>query len=214
MASSERAESATGQERLGCRPGPPPRSSRCACWPPSIGLGIRASKELRPRRAGRRALACRAGEAHHRQRPALGQPRLSRSHGPPRTSRGRRSLVLGRPEGCLDRGWYDSLRRWSVAAFFGRAALQQPRRTGGGQVSEASTEVTIPSIKLDLEQLVGIVRGLDESARARVAQALAETEMDARLGTLIERLASRAPAAGVTDAAIHGEVDAVRRRTL
>lgn len=80
-------------------------------------------------------------------------------------------------------------------------------------MSEASTEVTIPSIKLDLEQLVGIVRGLDESARARVAQALAETEMDARLGTLIERLASRAPAAGVTDAAIHGEVDAVRRRT-
>lgn len=80
-------------------------------------------------------------------------------------------------------------------------------------MSRASTEVTIPSIKLDLEQLVSVVRGLDESARARVAQALAETEMDASLSALIERLANRAPAAGVSDAAIQGEVDAVRRRS-
>lgn len=79
-------------------------------------------------------------------------------------------------------------------------------------MSGASTEVTIPNIKLDLDQLVTVVRGLDESARARVAQALVETEMDARLGALVERLASRAPAAGISDAAIQGEVDAVRRR--
>jgi hypothetical protein len=80
-------------------------------------------------------------------------------------------------------------------------------------VSGASTEVVIPGIKLDLEQLVSVVRGLDESARARVAQALAETEMDARLSTLIERIASRASEARVSDAAIQGEVDAVRRRS-
>lgn len=55
--------------------------------------------------------------------------------------------------------------------------------------------------------------GLDESARARVAQALAEAEMDARLSVLIERLASRAPVVGGSDAAIQGEVDAVRRRS-
>lgn len=80
-------------------------------------------------------------------------------------------------------------------------------------MSGASAEVTIPSIKLDLEQLVSVVRGLDESARARVAQALAETEMDARLSALIDRLASRAPRARVSDAAIQHEVEAVRRRS-
>ena len=81
-------------------------------------------------------------------------------------------------------------------------------------MSSASTEVVIPRVKLDLEQLVSVVRGLDESSRIRVAQALGETEMDARLSALIERLASRAPAARVSDEAIQGEVDVVRRRSL
>lgn len=79
-------------------------------------------------------------------------------------------------------------------------------------MSRASTEASTPNTKLDLDQLVSVVRALDESARARVAQALVETEMDARLSALVERLASRATAAGIGDAAIQGEVDAVRRR--
>ena len=47
-------------------------------------------------------------------------------------------------------------------------------------------------------------------ARARVAQALVEVEMDARFRDLIEQLAARAPAEDVTDADIDREVQAVR----
>jgi hypothetical protein len=80
-------------------------------------------------------------------------------------------------------------------------------------VSRVSSEVTIPNVRLDLEQLVSIVRGLDEPARARVAQALLETEMDTRLSRLVERLARRVPPSSIADAGIQGEVDAVRRGT-
>ena len=73
-----------------------------------------------------------------------------------------------------------------------------------------SSEITIPNVRLGLEGLLGVIHGLDEPARARVARALAETEMDARFKDLIKQLASQAPAEDVTDADIDREVQAVR----
>jgi hypothetical protein len=88
---------------------------------------------------------------------------------------------------------------------------RKARGHGGREVSEVSTEARVANTRLDLEQLLSIVRGLDDEARARVAQALLETDMDSRLERLVSRLADRAPAPGIGDAEIQGEVDAVRR---
>jgi hypothetical protein len=73
-----------------------------------------------------------------------------------------------------------------------------------------SSEITIPNVRLGLEELLAVIQSLDEPSRARVAQALAEVEMDARFKDLIEQLAARAPAEEVTDADIDREVQAVR----
>ena len=67
-----------------------------------------------------------------------------------------------------------------------------------------------PSEITSLEDLLAVIRNLDELSRARVAQALSETEMDARLKELIEQLASRVPPMDLTDADIDREVQAVR----
>ncbi len=64
---------------------------------------------------------------------------------------------------------------------------------------------------LSLEQLLAIIRNLDAFARSRVAQALAESEMDARFEQLILRLANKRPVGEVSDAAIQAEVNAVRQ---
>jgi HEAT repeat protein len=74
-----------------------------------------------------------------------------------------------------------------------------------------SPEITIPNVRLGLEDLLGVIHSLDEPARARVARALAETEMDARFKDLIAQLAARAPAEDVTDADIDREVQTVRK---
>lgn len=73
-----------------------------------------------------------------------------------------------------------------------------------------SSEITIPNVRLGLEDLLGVIHSLDEPARARVARALAETEMDARFKDLLAQLAARAPAEDVTDTDIDREVQAVR----
>lgn len=73
-----------------------------------------------------------------------------------------------------------------------------------------SSEISIPNVRLDLEELLAVIQGLDEPARARVAQALAQAEVDARFRDLIEQLAARAPAEDITDAEIDREVQAVR----
>lgn len=73
-----------------------------------------------------------------------------------------------------------------------------------------SSEVTIPNVRLDLEELLAVIQSLDEPSRARVARTLAEVEMDARFKDLIEQMAARAPAEDVTDADIDREVQAVR----
>jgi hypothetical protein len=72
-----------------------------------------------------------------------------------------------------------------------------------------SSEVTIPNVRLGLDDLLGVIQSLDEPSRARVAQALADVEMDARFKDLIKQLAARAPADDITDADIDAEVRAV-----
>jgi hypothetical protein len=71
-------------------------------------------------------------------------------------------------------------------------------------------QVTIPNVRLDLEELLAVIQNLDEPSRARVAKALAAMEMETRFKDLIEQLAARAPADDVTDADIDREVQAVR----
>ncbi|HEX3552720.1 MAG TPA: hypothetical protein VIA62_05785 [Thermoanaerobaculia bacterium] len=73
-----------------------------------------------------------------------------------------------------------------------------------------SSEITIPNVRLGLEDLLAVIQSLDEPSRARVAHALAETEMEARFKNLIAQLAERAPAEDITDADIDREVQAVR----
>lgn len=63
---------------------------------------------------------------------------------------------------------------------------------------------------LDLEEVLAVIQSLDEPSRARVAQALAEAEIDARFKELIAQLAARAPVEDITDADIDREVQAVR----
>jgi hypothetical protein len=77
-------------------------------------------------------------------------------------------------------------------------------------MASRSSEVTIPNVRLGLEELLDVIQGLDEPSRARVARALAEVEMDARFKDLIEQLAARAPAEDLTDADIDREVQTVR----
>jgi hypothetical protein len=76
-----------------------------------------------------------------------------------------------------------------------------------------SSEITIPNVRLGLEELLAVIQSLDEPSRARVAQALAEAEIEARFKNLIEELAARAPVEDITDADIDREVRAVRLTT-
>jgi len=70
-----------------------------------------------------------------------------------------------------------------------------------------------PSEIENLEELLDVIRSLDQPSRARIAQALSETEMDARFKELIEQLAARVPPEDITDADIDREVKAVRDAT-
>lgn len=80
--------------------------------------------------------------------------------------------------------------------------------------SARSTAGRMPSPDLSLDQVLAFIRKLDSTARSRVARVLAESEMDARLGALIRRLAQKAPVDDVTDREIQAEVDAVRMARL
>lgn len=77
-------------------------------------------------------------------------------------------------------------------------------------IALSSSEIIIPNVRLGLEDLLVVIHSLDKSSRARVARALAETEMDARFKDLITQLATRVPAEDITDADIDREVQAVR----
>lgn len=71
--------------------------------------------------------------------------------------------------------------------------------------------ITIPQVTITFDQLLTVVRRLEPEGRSRLAQALADTELDARLSDLITRLAAKAPADDVSDAEIDAEIRAVRQ---
>ncbi len=73
-----------------------------------------------------------------------------------------------------------------------------------------STHITIPEVKLTIDQLFKAVRQLDNASRVQLARVLMETEMDAKLANLIESLAKTAPAGDVSDEDIKAEIKAVR----
>ena len=77
-------------------------------------------------------------------------------------------------------------------------------------MAQRSSEITIPNVRLGLDDLLAVIQRLDGPSRARVAKALVEVEMDARFRDLIEQLAARASAEDITDADIDREVQAVR----
>ncbi len=83
--------------------------------------------------------------------------------------------------------------------------MPQPART------QAETDRQAAGSDLSLEQVLAVIRKLDAGARSRVAQALAESEMDARVEQLILRLADKRPVDEVSDAGIQAEVNAVRQ---
>lgn len=77
--------------------------------------------------------------------------------------------------------------------------------------SAQSIQVTVPNVTLTLDQLLAAIRQLDEHSLSQVAQVVLETDRDARLVELIQRLNERAPADDVSDDLINAEVRAARR---
>ena len=74
-----------------------------------------------------------------------------------------------------------------------------------------STVITIPEVKLTVDQLLKVVRQLDDASRIQIARVLMETEMDAKLASLIAKLAKTTPADDVSDENIEAEIKAVRK---
>lgn len=74
----------------------------------------------------------------------------------------------------------------------------------------AAVEITVPNVKMSLDQLLAVIRQLDESGRALIARALLESKMDDELSRLLLELAETPPADDITDAEIQAEVQAVR----
>jgi len=78
-------------------------------------------------------------------------------------------------------------------------------------MSGQPTAITIPNVKLSLEELLAVIRQLDEPTRAEVARVLVETKMDAELSNLIEELAESPPAEDIPDDQVCAEVKSVRQ---
>ena len=73
------------------------------------------------------------------------------------------------------------------------------------------TEITVPNMKMSLDQLLNVIRQLDESGRALIARVLLESKMDDELSQLLMELSETPPADDITDAEIQAEVLAVRK---
>ncbi len=73
------------------------------------------------------------------------------------------------------------------------------------------TESVQVNVSMNVDQLVDIVRQLDEPARVRVAQALLKTNLDAQFKQLLSSLVEREPADDITDEMINQEIKAVRQ---
>jgi hypothetical protein len=80
----------------------------------------------------------------------------------------------------------------------------------------STATVTIPNIKVELtvEQLIAAVCQLEPDERARLAKALAETEMDIELARLIAELYKQPPIDDISDDEIEAEIRAVRQRRV
>jgi hypothetical protein len=75
-----------------------------------------------------------------------------------------------------------------------------------------TTTVTIPNVHLSLDDLIWAVRQLEPEARAQVAKALVQDDLDRRLARLIERLAVRQVMPDFTFTDIDTEIRAVRKQ--
>ncbi|QTA81445.1 Uncharacterized protein dnl_37800 [Desulfonema limicola] len=73
-----------------------------------------------------------------------------------------------------------------------------------------SAEITIPNVRLNLNQLLTIIRHLDKPARIEVARVLTETGMDAELNELIYQLEAM-PDKNISNDDIAKEIRAVRQ---
>lgn len=82
------------------------------------------------------------------------------------------------------------------------------------QPARPRTERRATGSEINLEQMLEVIRNLDAAARTRVAQVLAESEMDSRFRELILNLTNKPPVHEISDAEIQAEVDAVRRARL
>jgi hypothetical protein len=85
------------------------------------------------------------------------------------------------------------------------AALEEDR-----DMALPSSEITIPNVRLDLEDLLLVILGLDGPARARMAHVLAESEseMDAGFKDLVTHMDAWPAAEDATDADVDREVSA------
>ena len=78
-------------------------------------------------------------------------------------------------------------------------------------MSLQSKDITISNLKISLDQLLAVIRQLDEPVRIQIAKALMETEMDDRLANLIDQLAKTKPIDDISDADIDSEIKTVRQ---
>jgi uncharacterized protein YqgV (UPF0045/DUF77 family) len=75
---------------------------------------------------------------------------------------------------------------------------------------QVAPEITVPNVKMSFDQLLAVIRQLDEAGRAVIARVLLETKMDDELNRLLQELSQTPPADDITDADIQAEVRAVR----
>jgi hypothetical protein len=75
---------------------------------------------------------------------------------------------------------------------------------------QVASEITVPNVKMSFDQLLAVIRQLDESGRALIARVLLESKMDDELSHLLLELSTTPPADDITDAEIQAEVRAVR----
>ncbi|MCA9979728.1 MAG: hypothetical protein KDD89_02810 [Anaerolineales bacterium] len=78
----------------------------------------------------------------------------------------------------------------------------------------STVTVTIPDmqVQLSVEQLITAVRQLAPPERAKLVQALIDTELDSELNQLINELYNQPPHDDISDEEILAEIQAVRRQ--
>lgn len=76
--------------------------------------------------------------------------------------------------------------------------------------SQAAAEITVPHVKIGFDELLTVIRQLDEAGRAKIARVLVETQMDDEMRLLLRELSAASPHDEISDAEIQAEVQAVR----